>query len=373
VKKWLDSFVTYLNQYGEYRWVIWGIMAFCGLLLSLWIIDQLWKRMIIPLTKRTKNKLDQTIAAYVRRPILGICGFGGAYLIFRLICYEAGLGATDHWSVGFPVVIVSGLFYVLTVLAACALGYSFVTALCDWYMKNVASRTNSTLDDEFVPVLRRLVKIAVAFIGITVILAHFDVKITALLGAAGFASLAVALAAQETVANMISGFTILVDRPFRTGDRIELADGTVGDVSVIGLRSTKILSFDNTLLIIPNKEISGARVINHSYPDPKVKIRKNYSVAYGSDADLVKETLVAIANNHPKVLEEPAPAVYLLNFGDSALVFKLICWVGDYKEKFETTDQINMAVKSEFEKKGIEIPFPQQDLHIRSGLDLLKT
>ncbi len=378
----IEFYRKIVEDLGEWRWALWAALGLVGITLGAWLLDQIWKRVLVPITKRTRTALDRMIVQNIRKPVLALTASGLAKLLFSWIVHQAQLKAAaalaaepgqeaaelaGHWTQGFAITFTNGALYVLVALSACTLGYALVTALCDWYLLHVASKTSTTLDDEFIPVFRRMAKVVVFFVGGTIILGHFDVKITALLGAAGFASLAVALAAQETVANMISGFTILVDRPFRLGDRVELADGTIGDVTEVGLRSTKILSFDQTLLIIPNKEISGARIINHSYPDAKVKIRKNYTVAYGSDLDKVKATLVEIAKDHPKVLDEPAPEVYFTDFGDSALVFKLICWVADYKEKFGTTDEINMEVNRRFTAENIEVPFPQRDIHIRSG------
>ncbi len=378
----LEFYRNLVDDLGEWRWALWAVVGLAGIALGTWLLDQIWKRALVPLTKRTRTSLDRLIVQSIRRPALALAFAGSAKLLFSWIVHQAqfkaaaalaerageeGTELVGHWTRGFAITLTNGALYVAVTLAACALGYALVTAVCDWYLLNVASKTSTTLDNEFVPVFRRMAKVVVLFVGVTVILGHFDVPITSLLGAAGFASLAVALAAQETVANMISGFTILVDRPFRLGDRVELADGTVGDVTEVGLRSTKILSFDSTQLIIPNKQISTARIINHSYPDTKVKIRKDYTVAYGSDLDKVKATLVEIARGHPKVLAEPPPAVYFTDFGDSALVFKLICWVGDYKEKFAATDEINMEVSRRFAQENIEIPFPQRDIHVRSG------
>ncbi len=409
-----DRYLKIVEQWGEWRWVLWAGLALVGALIATWVLDQVWKRIVVPITKKTRTNLDGMVAKSVRKSLMALLFFGGLSLFAGAITHralssarlnaerarlaaesaqvkaeaargtpeadaaaaraektsKAALEATrpvTFWETGLLVRMVKGALYILMVLSACAMGYGLVTAVCDWYLVDVASKTSTTLDDEFIPVFRRMAKVVVFFVAVTIILGHFDVKITALLGAAGFASLAVALAAQETVANMISGFTILVDRPFRVGDRVELADGTVGDVSDIGLRSTKILSFDSTQLIIPNKQISSARIINHSYPDAKVKLRKDYTVAYGSDVEKVKRLLVEIASQHAKVLKDPEPGVYFTDFGDSALVFKLVCWVEDYKDKFGTTDEINMEVNRRFNEEKIEIPFPQRDIHVRSG------
>jgi MscS family membrane protein len=365
---------------GEYRWALYGLAGFALLAVTVWLADFVWSRAVIGLTKRTRNQLDQTLATGVRGPLALVILAVGAKLLLRSLVHAASTRATArleakdlavYWTSGLAVKAGEGLLYALVVFSAALLCYALVAAFCDWYLRNVALRTNSRLDDELVPLVRRAAKVVVFFAALTMVLGHFGVELTALLGAAGFASLAVALAAQDTVANMISGVTILVDRPFRVGDRVELSDGVIGDVTDIGLRTTKILSFDSTQLIIPNKEISSARIVNHSYPDPKVKLRKRFSAAYGSDAAKVKAVLVAVASEHPKVRKDPVPAAYFVELGSSSLNFLLVCWIDDYRDKLGIEDGLNTEVVRRFQEEGIEIPFPQMDLHIRSGLERL--
>jgi len=345
------------------RW-FWAIAGLAALAVAVWLVGLLWRRVLVPLSERTATKLDGLVLRHARRPVLALVATGGLKVLYHVVTEGTA------WSGSVPGKIVEGALYAAVVLAVALVGYAAVAAVSDWYLAEIAAKTSTPIDDKLVPIIRRLVKLAVLFIALTVILGHFEVKIAALLGAAGVASLAVALAAQETVANMISGFTILVDRPFRMGDRIQLADGTVGDVHEIGLRSTKIMTFDHTLVILPNKELSGARIVNLSYPDPRFAIRKDYTVAYGSDVGKVKRVLLEIASAHPKVLKDPPPGAYFADFGESALVFKLICFVGDYKEAFKTTDELNTEINRRFAEEQIEIPFPQRDLHVR-GVKLL--
>ena len=256
------------------------------------------------------------------------------------------------------------VLFVGLVVGSCLLAGQFLGAMFEWYRVKIAQRTKTTLDNEFIPLFSKLSKIVIFFVGAMIILQKFEVNITGFIATAGVASLAVALAAKDTVANMISGFLIMVDRPFRINDRIELPDGQIGDVQEIGLRCTKILTYDNTLLVIPNSDISAARVINHGYPSANVKLRLKIGVAYGSDMAQVKSILVDIARTNPRVMDEPEPAAYFMSFGDSSLDAMLIAWVADYRDRFAITDQINLAIQKRFAQEGIEIPFPQRDVHL---------
>lgn len=323
-----------------------------------YIVRLLWRGVFKRIALKTPTKLDIMMFEASERPVCLLVLLFGFRLVFKKLEKYPQIAQT-----GFPHFMDEAL-YTLIVLGVGLLGYAIIKAVTDWYLTEVATKTQTTLDDEFLPVFQRIAKLIILFLTLTIILSHFKVNIAGLLGAAGIASLAVAFAAQETLANMISGFTIMIDRPFRVGDRIELSDGTMGDVSEIGLRSTKILSFDNTLIVVPNSEIAKSRITNHSYPDPQVKIRQIVSVAYGTDIEKVKNLLLEICASHPKVLKEPSPAVYFSEFGESSLNLLMVSWVSDYRERFQIIDELNMEIKKKFEEEGIEIPFPQRDIHI---------
>jgi MscS family membrane protein len=251
------------------------------------------------------------IVEATERPAFLLVLLGGFYLVFQRFSTHPALAGTPWLKV------INGVFFVAAALAFTRFLYALIKAILDWYLAEVAVRTETRVDEEFIPLFARLLKVVLYFIAITVILGYFKVNLTGFIATAGVASLAIALAAQETIANWISGFAIMVDRPFRVGDRIELPDGQVGDVYQIGLRSTKILSFDNNLIIVPNTEMAKSRIINFGYPNPRARIAQTIGVAYGSDLDKVKRVLLEICNNHKDVLKEPPPAVYFTEFGES--------------------------------------------------------
>lgn len=135
-----------------------------------------------------------------------------------------------------------------------------------WYKENIAAKTTSRLDDELIPFLRRFSKILIWIIALLIILPIFGVNISALIATLGVSSLAIALAAQDTIANIIAGFMIMVDRPFRLGDKIKLPSGEVVKVLDIGVRRSKFLSQDdNAIIIVPNLELSKSKIINYTY------------------------------------------------------------------------------------------------------------
>ncbi len=140
-------------------------------------------------------------------------------------------------------------------------------AIIDWYRENISAKTATHLDDELIPLLRRAVKVIVWIIVILVILPIYGINITALVAVLGVSSLAIALAVQDPIANIISGFLIMADRPFREGDRIKLPSGEVVKVLEIGIRRTRFLSEDNAVIIVPNLDLSKNKIINYTYAE----------------------------------------------------------------------------------------------------------
>ncbi len=335
------------------------LILFATVILIAHIIKFIWRHFFIRIAKKTRTNLDLMILQATENPVYITLLSIGFYLSIQKLV------ATEEIKESFWIKGLSGFFYTFLVLSITYLLYALIKGFCDWYLKDIAEKTKTKFDEQFIPLFSRLLKIVLFFIAATIILSKFKVNISGFIATAGIASLAFALAAQETLSNFISGFMLLVDRPFRVGDRIELPGGELGDVYEIGMRTTKILSFNNTMLVIPNSEIAKTKIINHSYPDPKVKIRQTISVAYGSDLEKVKDIVLKVCKSHPKVLNEPEPQIFFTEFGESSLDLKMICWVEDLKEKFRTNDELNMEIKKRFEEEKIEIPFPQTDIHIR--------
>ena len=337
-------------------WVALGLA--CGAVVGWVAIRTVWLGIARGIQKRRPGQLVPEILADTARSLSFVVLMGGLrWALWSLQQVEDFEG--NAW-----LKMAGNVLFVGVVIGFCLLAGGFLGALFEWYRERIAQRTKTRLDDEFIPLFNKLSKIAVFFIGAMIILQKFDIKVTGFVATAGIASLAVALAAKDTLANMISGFLILVDRPFRINDRVELSDGQVGDVQEIGLRCTKILTFDNTLLVVPNSDISAARVVNHGYPSSNVKLRLKMGVAYGSDMEKVKEILVDIARQNPRVMDDPEPAAFFMHFGDSSLDVMLIAWVADYRDKFSITDEINLAIQKRFAQAGIGIPFPQRDVHL---------
>jgi len=252
----------------------------------------------------------------------------------------------------------AGGLFILTIAILTNIVYRSLDELLAWYAARLGEKGTGGLDRQILPLVEKLGTIFLVGTALIIILKHFNYDILSLVTALGIGSLAIGMAAKDTLANMISGFTLMIDRPFRLGDRIQLAGGQTGDVQDIGLRSTKIKTLDNQLLIIPNSDLCNNLLTNQAFPDLRAKGKISIGVAYGSDVDQVKQLLVAAALDVSEVLRDPPPEAFFTSFGDSALQMALFFWVEEYTRLFPTTDRINSLIITRFNEHGIGIPFP---------------
>ena len=173
---------------------------------------------------------------------------------------------------------------------------------------------------------------------------------------------------QNIINNFVSGIIILAEQPISIGDRIEVA-GVAGRVTKMQLRSTTVVTNDNITMIVPNADFISNTVTNWSHGDPKVRIRVPVGVAYGSDLKLLQQLLLEAAGEHPKALRDPSPVVLFTEFGDSSLNFELGVWTQEMTATpVHFTSEMNFIIEQKLRENDIEIPFPQRDLHVRSGL-----
>ncbi|HTP65344.1 MAG TPA: mechanosensitive ion channel domain-containing protein, partial [Geobacteraceae bacterium] len=268
--------------------------------------------------------------------------------------------------------VASGLVFVINMIILTNISYRAADEVLDWYSGRVAERTGGGLDRQIRPLIEKLITIFLILTALIITLRHFNYDILSLVTALGIGSLAIGMAAKDTLANMISGFTLMIDRPFRIGDRIQLASGQWGDVTDIGLRSTKIRTIDNTLLIIPNAELCNNTIINLAFPDPRSKGKVNVGVAYGSDVEMIKQLMLAAAGELPEILTEPAPEAYFVSFGESALNMALFFWAADYTMVYALTDRLNTLILRRFREHDVVVPYPTRTVMLENQVNRLE-
>jgi small-conductance mechanosensitive channel len=203
-------------------------------------------------------------------------------------------------------------------------------------------------------------------VGMMVGLQSTGVDLSSLIILGGALGVGVGFGLQNIVSNFISGLILLVERPIKLGDRVDVG-GTNGDVVRIAARSTWVRTNDNVVIIIPNSEFISNRVTNWTANDRQVRFAVPLGVSYNADPGEVREVLLRVALAHPDVMKEPAPDVRFVGFGDSSLDFELRVWtITQVQAPQKLISDLYFLVFKSFGERGIEIPFPQRDLHLRS-------
>jgi len=216
--------------------------------------------------------------------------------------------------------------------------------------------------------LSRIIGYTLIAVGFYVAFQLVGVDLSSLAIIAASVGVGVGFGLQNIINNFVSGIIILAERPISIGDRIEVA-GVAGRVTKIQLRSTTVVTNDNITMIVPNADFISNTVTNWSHGDPKVRIRVPVGVAYGSDLKLLQQLLLEAAGEHPKALRDPSPVVLFNEFGDSSLNFELGVWTQEMTAApIHFTSEMNFIIEQKLRENDIEIPFPQRDLHVRSGL-----
>ena len=246
-------------------------------------------------------------------------------------------------------------------------GAILILILGFWFVDLITKKTTKAkglkkVDPGARSFLRSFISTALKIVVLLTALAVLGVPMTSVVALLGTAGLAVGLALQGSLTNLCGGLMILLFRPFRVGDFIKSGEimGTVREISVL---YTTVITIDNCRVVAPNGSLSNAVVTDYS-AEPTRRVDMEFSVAYSSDLDKVKAILSDILEGHELILQDPAPVVYVKAHGESAIVFVTRAWVnaGDY---WTVYFDLNELVKKRFDESGVEIPFPQVDVHMR--------
>ncbi|MFZ1700300.1 MAG: mechanosensitive ion channel domain-containing protein [Pyrinomonadaceae bacterium] len=227
--------------------------------------------------------------------------------------------------------------------------------------------TRTRLDTGAQDAIGTIARYVILVVGFLILIQSIGINLTTLNVLAGAVGVGVGFGLQNIANNFISGLIILLERPIKVGDRVEV-DDVSGDVITIGARSSTIRTNDNIAIIVPNSKFISENVTNWSFVGDTVRFRIPIGVSYDSDVDLVERLLLEIAEQDPNVVSDPPAKVRLVEFGDNSLNFELWAWTRSRLNRpgaFKSG--LNFAIIRKFREHNIEIPFPQRDVHFRSG------
>jgi small-conductance mechanosensitive channel len=343
---------------GEHYVSFLGLLAFAGLFgLGVLMARELQSGFVRRIFARFK--IDGNFIAIVTT-ILSL-----AALVFFTISGINAAGIPLSWSQPLPGVSLS-LIQIFLLIALLVLVF-WISSRTKRFLFN-RFLANSGLDRSLQYAISQIVANAVLVIGIFIVLENTGINLGALTVFAGAVGVGLGFGLQNVASNFISGMVILAERPITIGDRVEVA-GIAGQVQQIRARSTVILTNDNIAMIVPNTKFIDSPVTNWTYGDPRVRFRIPVGVAYGSDVNKVRDALTAAGREHPATLTDPAPSVFLDKFGNSSIDFELVVWsmeMSSRPRRFKS--DLNFLIEKHLREAGIEIPNPQRDLHIRSGV-----
>ena len=308
---------------------------------------------------------------YQDHPVLGKKGKifqvirkGGHYCILILLGASALRLIHAPWA--------EKVFFAALVLLVTSLVQSIISRLLPFLEKNLATRTETQVDDVILDLSKKFSGVIIYTTGGILALDVLGLNIMPFIAGAGVAGIAIGFAAKDTLSNLIAGVLLIIDRPFEVGDRIEVwsapaNSATWGDVLDIGLRATKIRTTDNIVIVIPNNEIMRRDIINYTTITEEIRVRISIGVAYDADIKKAKELISAVSLELDWVLREPEPKVVVKSFGDSAVNLEARVWIRDPRKRMDTISTISDRVKERFTEDGIEIPYPKRDVYIKGG------
>ena len=309
-------------------------------------------RVLPKLVSKTKTNLDDAILTSTRGPLTLVVILAGV----RFALGEIALGESF-------VQTINGVLLTLIILAGAVLVYHVVDVFIVIGLGEFGG--GKRIDKSLVQFFHGILKIAIFIVAFLVVLASWGIEIGPLLAGIGVAGIAIAFALQSTLSNIFGGISMLLDKSIKVGDVVNLDDGTSGNILRINLRSTKIKTFNNELVIVPNGKLSESNIMNVALPEPKTRVVVPFGVAYGSDVDKVKRVVLKEVKLVANYIDEPEPSVKFLEMGDSALKFKAFFYVDSFDNRYSALDEANSRIYKALNKNGIVIPFPQVDVHLK--------
>ena len=325
-----------------------------ALILGRWLLRILLDKVVRRIIRHTQNRLDDTVFDTIKIPL---------YWTLIVIAFQVSLARLEFLPAAWNSSL-SDIFYVLYLLIGFIFAWRLVQNIMTWYEKDIAARSETNQAEQLLPFFRRVAMIILSLIGLILLFGYFDVNVSAFVATLGVGSLAIALAAQAALTDTISGFAIMIDRPFSVGDRIEIQElDTWGDVIDIGLRSSRIRTRDNRMVIVPNSVISRSLIVNYTYPSTQYRIQVHVGVAYGTDLELARQVMIDAVRNVEGVLQDQEVEALFLEFGPSALIFRVRWWLDSYYDTRRMFDKANTALYNALNEAEIEIPRPQLDVY----------
>ncbi len=327
------------------------LLIFAGSFVVAFIVKLIIRNVLKPLAKKTKTKVDDLIIKSI------------SSIIFYIVIVVGFKIAIQHFE--FETSLYSKLVDSLLVVIVTFLALRIITNFTKHWLTEWAVKTKSTADDRLIPLVAKILKTVVIILAFIFIFDAWDINITPLLTTAGIAGLAIGFAVRDSLANILGGIQLVLDKTFKVGDKIQLDSGEMGVILDIGLRSTKLQTYDNEMIYIPNGSLANTKVKNFTVPDLSIRVNVNFGVEYGSEPEKVRQVVLEAVKRIDKVLEDPEPVVQFLNMSDFSLDFVARAWVASYTDAYSTKIAMTNEIYLALNKAKIGIPFPTRTIYTK--------
>ncbi len=335
-----------------YQYFMLFVTVFVFIILSK-VVYYLFKNYARRITEKTKTYLDDLLVGIVELPLTMLVIVLGVYLGNVVFLTEGT----------YIYAVLNNTVKILIIIDVAWLTLRILDALLIHYIKPYIEKSESRLDDQILPILRKSIQIVVILVTLIFILSNFGYDVTALIAGLGIGGIAVALAAQDTISNFIGSLIIFTSKPFKVGDAVKFGD-FAGIVREVSLRTTKFETFYGTRLIVPNNKLS-TDILENLSEVTKRRIDLNIGLTYDTNYQKLSRAmkiLEKILAAHPNISEYD---VKFVEFGPYSLNISVWYWIKDLNEYRNTTNEVNLEIKKAFDKEGIDMAFPTQTLYVK--------
>jgi len=330
------------------------VFVFAGFFIAAKITYLFLTHLVARLTRKTTTQLDDMILSRVKGPIY--------YLIIL-----AGLSAALEVLPLVPVVKVnlSRVVASIIIVISCYLAASIINLTVKTWFDQRKAILGKVKEQELIIISRKILNFIIFILLFIFILKLWQIEVTPLIASLGIAGFILGFALKDIFANIFGGVALIADKSFKIGDFIKLDTGEMGEIIDIGLRSTRIKSFEEgNEIIVPNSTLIMSKITNYGRPMVNLKMVIKIGVAYGSDVGKVKEVLLDCVTKLKEVLKDPPPRVYFMEMADFSLNFRIVFWIRDFRDRFDIQDRVISSAYQELGVQGIKIPFPTRTIYM---------
>ncbi len=303
------------------------------------------------IASKTETIIDDLIFDKTKKP-----------LFFLILVYGLKLALIDLGWNGLTSKVVSSLLAITFVFILLRV----VDIIVESWGQTFAKKTDTKLDDVLLPLFHKIGKVVFTIVSLMWVLHIWEINITPYLAGVGLSGIVLGLALQDSLKNILGGINLMMDKTYQIGDKIKLESGEIGKIHDIGLRTTKLVTFDNEVVYIPNGYLANSRVSNFTHPDTKVRGKVEFMVGYGIDVMKVKKLIHdTIVKQVKELAKGKDVTVQFYEMGDFGLKFRVFFWVEHWDREAAVKMEITELIYNTLNKAKIEIPYPTQVVYVK--------